>query len=110
MGIKKFLTGMGLGENERLDLPDDVTTDKALRGLRRQARVQQEELEKVRLKKQIADFNRRRTAEHLFGIKPNNQRMKDEKPLNIFKPQGKQLGKASGLKKGKSMLGKGNFF
>ena len=54
---------------ERDDIPDDVTTDKVLRGLRRQLRVQKEEKEKIRLRKTIALNERKRTREFLFGIK-----------------------------------------
>lgn len=54
---------------EREDIPDDVTTDKVLRSLRRQRRLQIEEKEKIRLRKTIALSEKNRTAEMLFGIK-----------------------------------------
>jgi len=63
--IKKFVSTKSEG---RPDLPDDVTTDKYLRGLRRQRRLQMEELEKVRLKSQIAEFEKNKTKEYMFGI------------------------------------------
>lgn len=91
MGFKEIMTKLGkLNRPTRPDLPDDVTTDKALRTLRRQRRVQMEEVEKVKLKQKIADFNRDRTREHLFGIKDR----KIKKPQqNRFKKKQSFLGK-----------------
>jgi len=43
-------------------LDDDVTTDKALKALRRQRRVQMEEIEKKDLVRKINSFNRRKDS------------------------------------------------
>lgn len=49
---------MGEPEQMRRDVPDDVTTDKRLRSLRRERRVQLESVEKEHLKRQILDFQK----------------------------------------------------
>lgn len=48
-------------------IPDDQTTDKQLRGLRRQRRVQLEEFEKERLQQEILAHQRKRAAEGIVG-------------------------------------------
>ena len=53
---------------EREDTPDDVTTDKYLRSLRRQRRMQLEEFEKEKLLKQIRQHEIDRANKHLWGI------------------------------------------
>ncbi len=53
---------------EREDLPDDVTTDRYLRSLRRQRRMIDEEFEKERLKKEIRQHYLNKTNEQLWGI------------------------------------------
>lgn len=69
---------------EKEDLPDDMTRDKYLRSLRRQRRVQMEEIEKEHLKKQISEFEKQRTRNNLFGMNKEN---------NILRPQGKFMEK-----------------
>lgn len=44
------------------DIPDDETTDKQLRSLRRQRRIQKEEVEKQRLIKSIQSYNNKKDA------------------------------------------------
>ena len=76
MGVQEildFVKKIGHRE-EKEELPDEVTRDKYLRSLRRERRVQLEELEKERLIKQIAKHKLERTKKHLFGIKDNKQR------------------------------------
>ena len=68
MGIKDLLSGMMAKQDPGEEVPDDLTTDKFLRSLRRQRRLQIEEGEKVRLKAQIASFEKNRTRKELFGI------------------------------------------
>lgn len=69
-------------EQENEELPDDATRDKYLRSLRRERRVQMEEVEKEQLKKKIEDFKRDRTRKYLFGIKEN---VKQKQLLNTLK-------------------------
>ena len=101
--IKKMrsLGGGGEVEEERLEVDDDVTTDKVLRGLRRQRRVQEEEIEKAQLRKDVAEFNRNRSRQHLWGIKD------DAKP-----PEGMVSKKRVGniLKQKNVMIGGSNVF
>lgn len=53
------------------DMDDDVTTDKHLRSLRRERRMQRESVEKEVLKKKIAEFKKKQMQKHLFGLKEN---------------------------------------
>ncbi len=77
MGLKEAWDRIkGIRPMEREDLPDDVTTDKYLRSLRREHRVQLEETEKEQLQRKIADFNRERLQKHMFGIKEQLQHKK----------------------------------
>ncbi len=76
MGFKEIFAYMKEKRKERTEaelaitpLSDDETRDKYLRSLRRQRRVQNEEVEKVVLKKQIDAFEKKRTQEFLFGMK-----------------------------------------
>ncbi len=57
------------GKEEDIEYVPKVVVDRRLDGLRRLRQVQMNETEKEQLKEQIADFNRERTAKHLFGIK-----------------------------------------
>lgn len=49
------------------NIPDDQTTDKALRSLRRQRRVQLEEFEKEQLRQEISLHQRMRAREAIVG-------------------------------------------
>ena len=73
MGIKETLLSMGKKAFEKPEpepeLDDDETRDKYLRSLRRQRRTQREKIEKVRLKKDIAAFQKREVRDELFGLK-----------------------------------------
>lgn len=61
MGIlRNIVEAMREADREREDMDDDRTTDRYLRSLRRQSRVQDEELEKEYLKKKIKEFEQRR--------------------------------------------------
>lgn len=66
------------------DTPDDQTTDKYLRSLRRQRRLQLEEIEKSRLKKKIAAFERQRTNNYLYGLKEKKKLQKKSMITNGF--------------------------
>lgn len=109
MGIKEFFQNMAGGVEDD-GLPDDVTRDKYLRSLRRQRRLQMEEQEKIRLKKSIAAYNKKKTRKELWGIsdkpKPKNVKQREllkEKQGNMLKPD-------KSFKKKKNMLSKGKFF
>lgn len=62
---------------EREDLPDDVTTDKYLRSLRRQRRMQLEEFEKERLIKAIRQHEIDRANKYLWGVKKQKKRTRE---------------------------------
>jgi len=87
------------GKEEQEDYTPKVVIDRRLDGLRRLREVQHNEDEKVKLKEEIADYNRERTAKHLFGIKGKlNEAKKNsliksikEKKVNILKNQGSML-------------------
>ncbi len=87
------------GKEEDEDYTPKVVVDRRLDGLRRLREVQHNEDEKVKLKKEIADYNRERTAKHLFGIKGKvNEAKKQsliksikEKKVNILSNQGSIL-------------------
>ena len=104
-------------EEEREEIPDDVTRDKHLRSLRRQRRVQNEETEKEQLIKQIADFNRERTSRHLFGIKSKTEKAKHlieaidkKKKVSVLQNGHRLLSNKVKKLKGNSLLGKSNMF
>lgn len=73
MGLKEFLIekirNFRAQKSQEEELPDDVTRDKYLRSLRRERRTQMEELEKERLKRQIAEFHKEKTRKYVFGLK-----------------------------------------
>lgn len=105
--IGKYLGGM---DKPRKEFDDDETRDNYLRSLRRQRRVQMEEVEKERLKKEIASFESARTKKHLYGFKERPEFQKKigmrlfEKQKNTIqnpmKGEGRQI--KSKIKKEKS--------
>ena len=52
------------GKEEDIEYIPKVVVDRRLDGLRRLRQVQHNEVEKEKLKEEIADFNRERTANH----------------------------------------------
>ena len=70
MGMLQDVIQHFLNRNKEVkeELGDDETRDKFLRSLRRQDRVQQEEIEKEMLKKKIAAFIKARNRKHMWGI------------------------------------------
>ena len=81
---------------KREDLPDDVTTDRYLRSLRRQRRIQMESVEKEYLKKKIAAFERRKQTGIM--ITPEKERLlkggkRGKKGGNILHLKGGMLGR-----------------
>lgn len=109
-------------KEEEAQLPDDITRDKYLRSLRRQRRVQMEEVEKEQLKKDIADFEKNKLRKEFFGIKDNSDKKKQllkalnkKKKINMMKEKKYMFRDSSMLRKsGKSrqkeysFLGKSN--
>lgn len=81
MGIEKLLNLLkNIGNREEKDeLPDDVTRDRYLRSLRRERRMQLEEVEKEQLKKQIAEFKKERERKYLWGITDKEKVLKLKK-------------------------------
>ncbi len=77
----------------RADIDDNVTTDNFLRSLRRQRRIQMEEIEKEQLKKKIALFEKAKTSRNLFGISNRIQKVRAAKKI-------RKATKVSILKKG----------
>ena len=98
MGIREIVDGVkgfvSKQAESREDIPDDETRDNYLRSLRRQRRVQREEIEKVRLKKEIANFEHNRTKEYLFGMKGKQPPPKQRKKFPP-KKTGTWLGKSN---------------
>ena len=95
------------GKEEEEYIPK-VVVDKRLDGLRRLKQVQDNETEKEQLIIKIADFNRARTAKHLFGIKDKKELLEkkrnilskiEENKINIMKEK-----KVNILKEKKSIL------
>lgn len=81
------------------ELPDDMTRDKYLRSLRRERRMQLEELEKKHLQQQIADFKKARQREHLWGVKDtiDEQKMVNAQSKRMALLRAKKIG----LRRGK---------
>lgn len=94
-------------ENEQLG--DDDTRDKFLRSLRRERRIQMEEVEKEQLKKKIAEFKKQRMRKHLFGVNDKIQKknmisaMDDKKKVEV-------LGGHKSMIKHKEILRENNHF
>ena len=75
MGIIEFLKQRIKANQEKgimYEVPDDVTTDRYLRSLRRQRRMQMEELEKAALKKSISEYDRARNSANMYGSEKTN--------------------------------------
>jgi len=69
MGFKDLVKNFFSSRTQvKPDIPDDVTTDKVLRGLRRQRRLQKESVEKERLRHQIRTFEKARDRKEIYGI------------------------------------------
>ena len=99
MGIMDIIKKIG-GKEEDIDYVPKQVVDRRLDGLERLRQVQHNEDRKELLKQEIADYNRERTAKHLFGIKEKvNEAKKSsliksikEKKVNILKNHGSILG------------------
>jgi len=70
MGLKELVASVKekfSRREEKIDVPDDVTTDRDLRSLRRERRTQHEVIEKERLKRDIAEFKKQQTRRNMYG-------------------------------------------
>ena len=83
-----------------------VVIDRRLDGLERLRQVQHNEDRKVQLKQEIADYNRERTARHLFGIKKKKELL--QKKVNILEKRRSILSDNSLLDNKKQELKKVN--
>lgn len=87
--VKNFKLMIAKRAKPQEDIDDDITTDRYLRSLRRQDRLQREELEKKFLIKKIAEFERKKTQQNLYGrlnssnsyLKNGNKFLSKRKPL-----------------------------
>ena len=83
--IKKF--GRAIFDRPQQEYADNETRDKFLRSLRREKRTQLEEIEKIRLKREIAEFKKQKLRENLFGMGDNI--LREKRPLIAKKLQEK---------------------
>lgn len=96
MGFERVVDFIkSIGEKEEDDeLPDNVTRDKYLRSLRRERRMQREEVEKELLKKQIASYKKEKMRKHLFGLRVvQNKRKNIKKKFGLLQDDGSYFGK-----------------
>ena len=77
MGIMgRFRDFLSEEKEEKELIDDDVTTDNFLKSLRRQRRVQLEQVEKEKLINTIKDHERDMTRRNIFGFKDNLEKKK----------------------------------
>jgi hypothetical protein len=86
--VKENIDFGGSSDDPREDIPDDMTTDKYLRSLRRERRLQYEEMEKQQLKKDIEEYYKDKQRKYLWGLK--DKATKQRKFIE-FKKKQKQL-------------------
>ena len=107
------------------DLPDDMTTDKVLRGLRRERRLQFEEQEKKVLREEIKAYQKERQRRLLWGFKTEAEKRKEvespyfegqDRPVsnllhqkNVMMGKGNMINKGGGLMKRRKKKGRTNF-
>ena len=86
--------------NTKPDIDDNVTTDRYLRSLRRQRRMQLEEVEKKQLLKQIKIYEKQKMIKELYGIKSNLHAIKKKKKKQDYLKNGQSyLSNGTGLLK-----------
>lgn len=92
--IQNIIDNFKRKEQEMQDIDDDETKDRYLRSLRRERRLQLEEVEKEKLKQLINEYRKTKLKEQLYGIKDERlkaaakgiiQRKIDNKKVNILK-------------------------
>ncbi len=84
MGLMDVIKKIGGREEQEEYIPKQVI-DRRLDGLRRLRQVQVNEVEKERLKVEIADYNRESTAKHMFGIKGKLNKAKKQGLIRSIK-------------------------
>lgn len=109
MGIKEIVEKLRGIEAPDEEIDDNETKDRYLRSLRREDRIQKEEVEKEQLKIKIAEFKRARTAKHLFGIKEGIKHRIEKKQGKLLQDKVSILNsKKKGGHRKQSFLGKSN--
>ena len=111
MGVMDFLRNMKQRRVER-EYADDETRDKHLRSLRRQRRVQLEEFEKIRLKREVEEHIKARNQRYRFGVKDKSNPFAQEEQVEehrLIRPQHQMVNKNSRvLRKREGFMGKYN--
>jgi len=111
MGVMDFLSRLKQRKLEK-EYADDETRDKYLKSLRRQRRVQLEELEKIRLKKDIESHIKARNQHYMFGVKDDNNPFRQEEfeeEHRLLRPSYELVNKNSRvLRKREGFMGKYN--
>lgn len=83
MGLKEVMAKISSKFSREPEVyADNETRDRYLRSLRRERRIQLEQEEKIRLRRIIAEYNKKQREKHLWGMKENLLRQK-----NKFKPK-----------------------
>jgi len=77
-------------KREMQDVDDNMTQDRYLRTLRRERRMQMEEVEKIQLKKEIEEHKKARNARYMFGVKDKNDPFsaEDEQQHHLIQQHG----------------------
>lgn len=94
MGLSDVLNKLREMKERRLaeiNLPEGETNDMHLKSLRRERQKQQEEQEKLRLKKQIAHYKKNQMRKQLYGVVRDVKKKKMKQNKNILKDNFKIL-------------------
>jgi hypothetical protein len=67
--LQKIIQNWKERQQETEEQDDNVTKDRYLRSLRRERRIQFEEVEKENLKRLIAEYKKRKMQENVWGIR-----------------------------------------
>lgn len=88
MGVKEIIAKLGgLGMQPKGDDYDDMQTrDRYLRSLRRQRRIQLEEVEKEQLKREIKEYEQEKSRKNVWGMADKKEQvdLKKTKKLNLL--------------------------
>jgi len=86
MTLKEALAKI-LKKKEPEVMDDNETRDKYLRSLRRERRMQKEEVEKKLLIKKIEEFKKRKLRENLYGLEAKNSILRNNSAIIKKKAQ-----------------------
>jgi len=90
MGVLQDMIRRWKGNREEPeDIDDDETKDRYLRSLRRERRIQMEEVEKEQLKKDIEAFKKARARKHLWGVKEDIKEKQRDQLIQALKKKKK---------------------